>query len=96
VRVGVHPEKITLVPAGQDCPSGANVLRGTVVVAAFLGVSIQYLIRAAGGEELTVFAQNTGGERAGGSDSLGVGREVQLAWQPQHTFVVAKETTHAE
>ena len=24
------------------------------------------------------------------------GREVQLAWQPQHTFVVAKETTHAD
>jgi spermidine/putrescine transport system ATP-binding protein len=93
VRVGVRPEKITLVPAGQDCPSGANVLRGTVLVAAFLGVSIQYLIRATGGEELTVFAQNAEGE---GSDALGVGREVQLAWQPQHTFVVAKESTNAE
>ena len=93
VRVGVRPEKITLVPAGQDCPSGANVLRGTVVVAAFLGVSIQYLIRAAGGEELTVIAQNADGAEP---DALGVGREVQLAWMPQHTFVVAKETTHAE
>ena len=93
VRVGVRPEKITLVPAGQDCPSGTNILRGTVVVAAFLGVSIQYLIRAAGGEELTVFAQNAEGE---GPDALGVGREVQLAWNPQHTFVVAKESTNAE
>ena len=89
----MRPEKITLVPAGQDCPSGTNVLRGTVVVAAFLGVSIQYLIRAAGGEELTVFAQNAEGAEP---DALGVGREVQLAWQPQHTFVVAKETTNAE
>ncbi len=93
VRVGVRPEKITLVPAGQDCPSGANVLRGTIVVAAFLGVSIQYLIRAAGGEELTVIAQNADGAEP---EALSVGREVQLAWQPQHTFVVAKETTHAE
>ena len=65
VRVGVRPEKITLVPAGQDCPSGTNILRGTVVVAAFLGVSIQYVIRAAGGEELTVIAQNAEGVGAG-------------------------------
>ena len=87
--------------AGEDhdrarrpgCPSGTNVLRGTVVVAAFLGVSIQYLIRAAGGEELTVIAQNADGAEP---EALGVGREVQLAWIPQHTFVVAKETTHAE
>src|SRR5690349_11587614 len=93
VRVGVRPEKITLVPAGQECPSGSNILRGTVVVAAFLGVSIQYLIRAAGGEELTVFAQNADGAEP---ESLAVGREVQLAWMPQHTFVVAKETTHAD
>jgi len=92
VRVGVRPEKISLVPAGQECPDGANVLRGTVVVAAFLGVSIQYVIRAAGGEELTVIAQNADGSEP---DSLGAGREVQLAWMPQHTFVVAKETTHA-
>jgi len=92
VRVGVRPEKITLVPAGQDTPAGSNVLRGTVVVAAFLGVSIQYLIRAAGGEELTVIAQNAEGY---GPDALGVGRQVQLAWMPQHTFVVAKETSHA-
>ncbi len=92
VSVGVRPEKITLVPSGRDCPDGSNVLRGTVVVASFLGVSIQYLIRAAGGEELTVIAQNTDGSEP---DSLAVGQEVQLTWQPQHTFVVAKETTHA-
>ena len=95
VRVGVRPEKITLV-AGRPatCPSGANVLRGTVVVAAFLGVSIQYVVRAAGGEELTVIAQNRRRRRAGRRSAPG--REVQLAWDPQHTFVVAKETTHAD
>jgi spermidine/putrescine transport system ATP-binding protein len=89
VRVGVRPEKITLVPAGQEPPGGANVLRGTVIVSAFLGVSIQYVIRSAGGEELTVFAQNADGA---GSDAFGAGREVQLAWMPEHTFVVAKES----
>jgi spermidine/putrescine transport system ATP-binding protein len=87
VQVGVRPEKVTLVAAGQAPPEGANVLRGTVLVASFLGVSIQYLVRAAGGEELTVFAQNLDGSEP---DSFGAGREVQLAWAPQHTFVVEK------
>src|SRR3954465_3330577 len=87
VRVGVRPEKITLVPAGEPVPDGSNVLRGRVVVAAFLGVSIQYVIQTAAGEELNVFTQNTQGSEP---DSLGVGREVQLAWSPEHTFVVAR------
>ena len=41
---------------------------------------------SAGGEELTVFQQNLDGAEP---DSLGAGREVQLSWDPQHTFVVA-------
>jgi spermidine/putrescine transport system ATP-binding protein len=88
VRIGVRPEKVTLSPAGVAVAEGRNVLRGRVVVASFLGVSIQYVIQAAGGEELTVFAQNLDGAEP---ESLGPGREVQLAWDPQHTFVVAKE-----
>jgi spermidine/putrescine transport system ATP-binding protein len=87
VRAGVRPEKITLFPAGQPVPDGSNVLRGTIVVSAFLGISIQYVVKAAGGEELNVFAQNVDGSEP---DSLGVGREVQLAWRPEHTFVVAR------
>ena len=86
VRVGVRPEKVALSPAGSELAPGVNVLRGTVVVAAFLGVSIQYLVRAAGGEELTVVAQNLDGAEP---ESLGPGREVQLSWDPHHTFVVA-------
>jgi spermidine/putrescine transport system ATP-binding protein len=85
VRVGVRPEKITLLGAGETAPDGRNVLRGTIVVAAFLGVSIQYVIKAAGGEELNVFAQNTDGSEP---EALAVGKEVQLVWRPEHTFVV--------
>jgi spermidine/putrescine transport system ATP-binding protein len=92
VRVGVRPEKVTLVPASADPPEGANVLRGTVVVASFLGVSIQYLVRSSGGEELTVFAPNLDGAEP---EALAVGREVQLTWNPHHTFVVAKEQPDA-
>jgi spermidine/putrescine transport system ATP-binding protein len=87
VRAGVRPEKITLLPEGAPVPEGSNVLRGQVVVAAFLGISIQYVVRAAGGEELNVFAQNTDGSEP---ESLGAGRKVQLAWRPEHTFVVGR------
>ena len=89
IRVGVRPEKITLRAVNGHTPDGnVNSLRGTVVVAAFLGTSIQYVIQALGGEELTVFAQNLDGSEP---DSFGPGREVDLTWNPHHTFVVAKE-----
>jgi spermidine/putrescine transport system ATP-binding protein len=89
IRVGVRPEKITLRPSNGHAPNGdVNALHGTIVVAAFLGTSIQYVIKAAGGEELTVFAQNLDGSDP---DSFGPGREVELTWNPHHTFVVAKE-----
>jgi spermidine/putrescine transport system ATP-binding protein len=94
IRVGVRPEKITLRPANGAAANGdVNALRGTVVVAAFLGISIQYVIRAAGGEELTVFAQNLDGSEP---ESFGPGREVDLTWNPHHTFVVAKESSSSE
>jgi spermidine/putrescine transport system ATP-binding protein len=83
VQIGVRPEKITLLADGEPVPDGANVLRGKVVVSAFLGISIQYVINTAGGEELTVFAQNTDGTQA-----FAVGNDVQLVWRPEHTFVV--------
>jgi len=84
LRIGVRPEKITLLGAEDPVPDGANVLKGRIIVAAFLGVSIQYVIQAAGGEELNVFAQNHDGE------AFAVGHEVQLAWKPEHTFVVER------
>ena len=88
VRVGVRPEKVTLLPAGEQPPAEANKLLGRVIVASFLGISIQYLVRSAGGEELTVVAPNVDGSEP---ESFGPGREVQLTWDPHHTFVVAKE-----
>jgi spermidine/putrescine transport system ATP-binding protein len=88
VRVGVRPEKLEIV---GEPPDGMNVLRGRVEVAAYLGVSLQYVVRTPGGEELTVIEQNRGAH--GGT--VGPGRDVLLAWRPEHTFVVDKETEHA-
>jgi spermidine/putrescine transport system ATP-binding protein len=88
VRVGVRPEKISLHPLEEPCPQGANTLRGHVTDASFLGVSTSYVVRTQGGADISVYAQNTGGSAL---QTLGPGREVVLAWEPPHTFVVAKE-----
>jgi spermidine/putrescine transport system ATP-binding protein len=89
VRLGVRPEKLEIL---TEQPDGMNVLRGRVEVAAFLGVSLQYVVRTPGGEELTVIEQNRAGAHGG---TVGPGRDVLLAWRPEHTFVVDKETGHA-
>ncbi len=86
VRIGVRPEKLVMAPVGEGHTQGRNVLRGQVIFASFLGVNVQYQVRA-GDEDLTVITQNTDGayER-----SFGPGQEVDLAWEPQHTFVVGR------
>jgi spermidine/putrescine transport system ATP-binding protein len=92
VRVGVRPEKLTLVPAGMEAPSGANALKGRVELASFLGTAIQYVVHTAGGEEFTAVEQNRLGSEP---DSIGPGREVTLAWDPAHSILVAKESVDA-
>ena len=86
VRVGVRPEKLSI--CRSEAPEGTNVLRGRVEVASFLGVSLQYIVRTPGGEELMVIEQNRGD-----GDAVGPGADVLLAWRPEHTFVVSKESS---
>src|SRR3954447_24223186 len=88
LRVGVRPEKVTLLPAEVGAPEGVNYLRGRVEIASFLGTAIQYVVHTAGGEEFTAVEQNRTGQ---GPDSLGPGREVLLAWDPVHSILVAKK-----
>lgn len=88
VRIGVRPEKLLVVPVGEDPPPGSNVLRGRVSVSSFLGVTVEYVVMTSGGDELTVICQNDTGDL---EETLGAGREVTLAWDPRHTFVVEGE-----
>lgn len=83
VAAGVRPEKIRIGPPAD----GENALRGTVLVASYLGTALQYVVRTPGGSELTVLAQNDGD----GRPSAGPGAEVELSWRPEHTFVVDAE-----
>jgi spermidine/putrescine transport system ATP-binding protein len=89
VSVGVRPEKALAVPRDPaqpaDAPVGDPALRnavpGTVTDVSFTGLSTQYVVRTAWGEELGVFTQNAGGEAP-----VLRGDPVVVAWRPEHTF----------
>ena len=84
VWVGVRPEKVVLRPDDEPAGGGENVLRGGVVTdVSYCGVSTQYLARMPWGQELTVFAQNTGAARP-----VSVGDRVALSWRREHTFLL--------
>jgi spermidine/putrescine transport system ATP-binding protein len=82
LSVGVRPEKTVALPAGEHRdPALHNGIPGTVTDVSFTGLSTQYLVRTAWGQEISVFAQNAGGERR-----VTVGESVTVAWRPEHTF----------
>lgn len=84
VWVGVRPEKVFLAAADSETGDGSNQISGGVVTdVSFIGVSTQYLVRMAWGQELTVFEQNTGARLEFRS-----GDAVDLHWMPDHTFVL--------
>jgi spermidine/putrescine transport system ATP-binding protein len=79
--IGVRPEKVHLLHAGEGAPAGRNVFSGGVVTdASFIGVSTQYLVKLPWGQELAVFEQNAGQE------IFRPGSEVSLTWDPGQTF----------
>ncbi len=82
--IGVRPEKIALLAAGQPVAEGLNRLDGgRVTDASFTGVSTQYLVQMPWGQQLTVFSQNLGVGAL-----VAPGTPVTLAWEPAHTFAL--------
>jgi spermidine/putrescine transport system ATP-binding protein len=88
LAVGVRPEKIWI--SGLDAldpeESRCNRFRAKVVTSAFLGVSLEYHVLTTAGDELIVTVQNNAREEA---PMLADGAEVELSWEPNHTFVVS-------
>lgn len=81
VIVGVRPEKMTVVDAGDEVPAGHEQLPGVVTDVSYTGVSTQYLVRMPWGQEIMVFEQNTVvGDRSR------VGDQVVVHWAPDHAF----------
>jgi len=83
VKVGVRPEKISIVGPGALASDTTNVLTGQVRVSTFTGVGHQYLVATPAGVEVTVYAQNIGHGVAPRS-----GESVTLTWPVEHTFAV--------
>jgi spermidine/putrescine transport system ATP-binding protein len=82
LSIGVRPEKTVAVPAGERPDPGlANGIPGTVTDVSFTGLSTQYLVRTPWGQEVSVFAQNAGGEQR-----VVTGDAVTVAWRAEHTF----------
>jgi spermidine/putrescine transport system ATP-binding protein len=92
LSIGVRPEKTVALPPGEHRDAALrNGIPGIVTDVSFTGLSTQYLVRTAWGQEISVFAQNAGGERR-----VAVGESVTVAWRPEHTFPLgeAAATVH--
>ncbi len=84
VHVGVRPEKLRIQFADDaEVRDGENRMEAIISDESFIGVSTQYLVDTAWGQELTVFAQNTGRDAR-----LVPGARVMLTWAPEHTFAL--------
>ncbi|HXF73525.1 MAG TPA: ABC transporter ATP-binding protein [Actinomycetota bacterium] len=83
VKVGVRPEKVSILPEGEEPPPDRNRVPGLLRMATYIGVSHQYKVEGPGGQELTVYVQNLGA-----TTPPHPGDRVQLVWKPEHTFVV--------
>ncbi len=81
--VGVRPEKIHIADGADvdTVPENHNRVPGRVTDVSYTGVSTQYLVEAAWGQELGVFEQNVVV-----GDRCDVGDRVVLHWSPSHTF----------
>jgi spermidine/putrescine transport system ATP-binding protein len=82
--IGIRPEKVLVGEPGEELDAPGNTIPGGVVSdVSFVGVSTQYLVRMPWGQELQVFAQNTGRNRA-----FRTGEQVELSWRPEYAFLL--------
>ncbi len=83
IIVGIRPEKMTILDLvdSHQVPTGHNSLEGRVTDVSYTGVSTQYLVETAWGQDITVFEQNV---IVG--DRCNVGDPVVLHWSPDHSF----------
>lgn len=82
--IGIRPEKVLVGEPGEELDAPGNTIPGGVVTdVSFVGVSTQYLVRMPWGQELQVFAQNTGRHRL-----FRTGEQVELSWRPEYAFLL--------
>jgi spermidine/putrescine transport system ATP-binding protein len=82
--VGVRPEKVLIAPTGQPIDAPGNHMTGAHITdVSFVGVSTQYMVRMAWGQELMAFEQNTGVRGI-----MPVGTQVDVSWRPEFAFLL--------
>ena len=82
--IGIRPEKVLIGDPGEQLDAPGNSIPGGVVSdVSFVGVSTQYLVRMPWGQEVQVFAQNTGHRRI-----YRTGESVELSWRPDYAFLL--------
>ncbi|MFE0531144.1 ABC transporter ATP-binding protein [Micromonospora parva] len=85
VWLGVRPEKVQLVADAGLVPEGSNMVHGVLTDICYAGVSTEYLLRTAWGQEMSVFTAN-----ADPAVRLTPGAEVVAYWHPAHSFVLPR------
>jgi spermidine/putrescine transport system ATP-binding protein len=84
VEISVRPETIAVLPAGT--PGG---IEATVAQVAYLGSTISYQLRTAGGLALTVLVPKTGVR-------LPVGSDVAVTWSPSEALILGRGQARSE
>jgi spermidine/putrescine transport system ATP-binding protein len=85
VEVSIRPESVILRPAADGSRSGMP-LAATVEQVAYLGGSVQYIVRTTGGLALTALTPKTG-------TRLPVGDVVDVSWTPSDALILASHPT---
>jgi len=76
VEISIRPESIALVPAATE-----GAIAATVEQAAYLGTTISYQVRTAGGLAMTVLSPKTGAR-------IPVGSDVAVSWSPSEALIL--------
>ena len=90
-RFTVRPEKIRILEEHEAAQAGDEVERGVIRDVVYVGSITRYVVDLSAGGALTVVRQNL--EGFGGDAEENRGRPVQLAWRPEHTYVIERGET---
>ena len=78
IEISIRPESVTLVPATAD-----GAIRGTVEQAAYLGNTVSYLVRTAGGSAITALVPKAG-------ERLPAGTAIGISWAAADALVLGQ------
>ena len=85
VELSVRPESVELRPSNGTTHSPTPIA-ASVEHVAYLGSSVQYIVRTTGGLSITALTHKT-------EERLAVGRAIDVTWSPAEALVLAAPPT---